>query len=99
MTGQVAHERVGHLLGVAGDRQVDAQDFRLLVVAQRIVAQHAAVQTDLELNAGHAEIVTGHVLDLGRPFVDADRAREVDGGRQIGDDVQLPARLLVAACL
>ncbi len=68
-------------------------------LAQRIVAQHAAMQAHLQLDAGHAEIVAGDVLDLGRPLVDADRAGEVDGRRQVGDDVELPARLLVAARL
>ena len=99
MAGQVAHEGIGDLLGVAGDRQVDAQDLGLLVVAQHVVAQHAAVQADLELDPGHAEIVAGDVIDLGRPLVDADRLGELDGRRQVGDDVQLPVRLLVAARL
>ena len=71
----------------------------LLVVAQHVGAQHRAVQADLQLHAGHAEIVAGDVLDLGRPLVDADRPGELDGRREVGDDVQLPARLLVAARL
>ena len=82
-----------------GDRQVDAEHLGLLVVAQHVGAQHAAVQADLQLHAGHAEIVAGDVLDLGRPLVDADRLGELDGRRQVGNDMQLPARLLVAARL
>ena len=99
MAGQVAHEGVGDLLGVARDRQVDAQHLGLLVAAQRIVAQNAAVQAHLELDAGHAEIVAGEVLDLGRPLVDADRTGEVDRRSEVGNDMEFPAGLLVAARL
>ena len=88
-----------HLLAVAGDRQVDPQHLGLLAVVQHVGAQHRAVQADLQLHAGDAEIVAGDVLDLGRPLVDADRLGELDGRREVGNDVQLPARLLVAARL
>ena len=57
------------------------------------------MQADLELHTRHAKIVAGDVVDLGRPFVDADAAREFHRRRQVGDHMQLPARLLVAAGL
>ncbi len=99
MAREIAHEGVGDLLGIARDRQVDPQDLGLLVTAQCIVAQHAAMQAHLQLDAGDAEIVAREVVDLGRPLVDADRARELDGRGEVGNDVELPARLLVAARL
>ena len=97
--GEVAHEGVGDLPGARRHRQVDAHDLGLVLVGQHVGAQHGAVQADLKLHAGHAKIVAGDVLDLGRPFVDADAAREFHCRREVRDHVQLPARLLVATGL